>query len=30
MGKGVRPLTLARQRGYAKIAEMLEQAGAKP
>jgi len=26
----VRPLTLARQRGYAKIAEMLEQAGAKP
>jgi ankyrin repeat protein len=28
-GRGVRPLTLARQRGYAKIAEMLEQAGAK-
>jgi ankyrin repeat protein len=29
-GQGVRPLTLARQRGYAKIADMLEQAGAKP
>jgi len=29
-GRGVRPLALARQRGYAKIAEMLEQAGAKP
>ena len=28
-GRGVRPLALARQRGYAKIAEMLEQAGAK-
>jgi uncharacterized protein len=28
-GQGVRPLTLARQRGYAKIADMLEQAGAK-
>jgi len=28
-GRGVRPLTLARQRGYAKIAEMLEHAGAK-
>ena len=27
---GVRPLTLARQKGHAKIAEMLEQAGAKP
>jgi hypothetical protein len=24
-GQGVRPLTLARQRGYAKIADMLEQ-----
>jgi ankyrin repeat protein len=28
-GQGVRPLTLARQRGYAKIADMLAQAGAK-
>jgi ankyrin repeat protein len=28
--QGVRPLALARQRGYAKIAEMLEQAGARP
>lgn len=27
---GVRPLTLARQKGYAKIAATLEQAGAKP
>ena len=26
----VRPLSLARSRGHAKIAEMLEQAGAKP
>jgi ankyrin repeat protein len=28
--QGVRPLALARQRGYAKIAEMLEHAGARP
>ena len=28
--QGVRPLALARQRGYAKIAEMLEHARAKP
>jgi uncharacterized protein len=28
--QGVRPLTLARQRGYGRIAEMLERAGAKP
>jgi ankyrin repeat protein len=28
--QGVRPLSLARSRGYGKIAEMLEQAGAKP
>ena len=27
--QGVRPLTLARQRGYAKIADMLAQAGSK-
>ena len=27
---GARPLALARQRGYGKIAELLEQAGAKP
>ena len=29
-GKGVSPLSLARGRGYARIAEMLELAGAKP
>ena len=29
-GQGVRPLTLARRRGYARIVEILEQAGAKP
>jgi uncharacterized protein len=28
--QGVRPLSLARTRGHGKIAEMLEQAGAKP
>ena len=28
--QGVTPLALARQKGYAQIAEMLEQAGAKP
>ena len=28
--QGVTPLSLARSRGHAKIAEMLEQAGAKP
>jgi hypothetical protein len=29
-GQGVRPLSLAGRRGYARIAEILEQAGAKP
>ncbi len=29
-GKGVSPLSLARARGYGRIAEMLAQAGAKP
>lgn len=29
-GQGVRPLSLARSRGYRRIAEILEQAGAKP
>jgi hypothetical protein len=29
-GCGVRPLSLARQRGYAEIIEILEAAGAKP
>ena len=29
-GRGVRPLSLARQRGYAEIIEILEAAGAKP
>ena len=29
-GQGVRPLTLARRRGYSRIVQMLEQAGAKP
>jgi uncharacterized protein len=29
-GQGVTPLSLAKRRGYAKIAELLERAGAKP
>jgi ankyrin repeat protein len=29
-GQGVRPLSLARSRGYRRVAEMLERAGAKP
>ena len=29
-GQGVRPLSLARSRGYKRIAEILERAGAKP
>jgi len=29
-GQGVRPLSLAHSRGYKRIAEMLERAGAKP
>ncbi len=29
-GRGVRPLTLARQRGYAEMVAILEAAGARP
>jgi len=29
-GNGKSPLALAREKGYAPIAQMLEQAGAKP
>jgi hypothetical protein len=29
-GQGVRPLSLAKRRAYARMVEILEQAGAKP